>query len=175
MFHIALILSFILQQPAPPKKVEAPKELIEAAEKGDVEKVRGLSQHAAFAGVDDNGRTALLAAAEKGQKATVTLIIVIANDRAKKAAVRLPVEGQPSVVDLMAAVRFRTSLFNDADEKGMTPLMHAAREGWDDLARLLIDGGATTTSLDTNGRSAADYAAEAGHRALADILRLPPE
>jgi hypothetical protein len=175
MLAITLIFSLILQQPAPPRKPEAPKELIQAAEKGDVEKILGLSQHAAFVGVDGKGRTALLAAAEKGQKAAFAQIITIISDQARKAAVRLPAEGQPAVGDLLSAVLVRKSFFNAADEKGMTPLMHAAREGWDDLVRLLIDGGATTTSLDEDGRSAADYAERAGRRALADALRLLPK
>ena len=90
-------------------------------------------------------------------------------------AVRLPRESQPAVLDLMAAVRVRTSLFSQSDKNGVTPLMHAARQGWDDLARLLLDGGAKTTALDSDGRSAADYADNAGYHALANTLREEPK
>jgi len=173
MLLTTLILSLVLQQPEAPQKVEAPKELLQAAERGDTAKIGGFSQHIILTGVDDKGRTALHAAGEKGQKAAFAQIIAIANDRARNAAVRLPAEGQPSVGALLDAVRARTALFNAADQTGLTPLMHAAREGWDDLARLLIDGGATTTRVDTNGLSATDYAIKAGHTALAEILRVP--
>jgi hypothetical protein len=175
MFSIALLFSLVFQQTLPPRKPEAPKDLIEAAEKGDVQKLRGFFQHPAFAGVDGNGRTVLLAAAEKGQKAAFAEVISIANDRARKVAVRLPGEGQPAVGELMAAVRMRLSLFGAADDKGITPLMHAAREGWDDLARLLIEGGASIATLDGDSRSAADYAETAGYVELAATLRSPPK
>ena len=51
MSQLALILWLVFQQPAPvdvpgPKTIEAPKELIQAAEKGQVDKIRGLSQQA---------------------------------------------------------------------------------------------------------------------------------
>jgi ankyrin repeat protein len=67
------------------------------------------------------------------------------------------------------------SFFNAGDKNGTTPLMHAARQGWDDLVRLLVDGGAQATPVDANGRSAADYADNAGYGALARTLREDPK
>jgi len=176
MFRFALIFWLVLQQPVPtgvpgPKRVEAPRELIQAAEKGDVGKIRDFSQHPGFGNADTKGRTALLVAGEKGQKAAFAEIITIVNERTRKEALRVPHEGQDAVEDLMKAVQARMSFFNAADKKGQTPLMHAARRGWDDLVRFLLDGGATPDNRDTDGRSAADYADKAGYRALASTLR----
>jgi hypothetical protein len=176
MFAAALTLLFAFQQVMPAtapkaKRVEAPKELIQAAEKGDVDKIRGLSQQQGFFGVDDKGRTALLAAGEEAQKPAFMAMLNIVNARAREQAGRVPKEGQDAVGGLMAAVRLRMSFFNAADDNGVTPLMHAARHGWDDVVRLLIDGGATVSNVDAEGRSAADYADQAGHPALGALLR----
>jgi uncharacterized protein len=178
MSHLALIFWVVFQQAAPapagqwtPKRPTAPMELLQAAQKGEVEKIRGLSRHPGFGGTDSEGRTSLLIAGESGQKTAFGEIIGIVNARAKNVAVRLPRDGQDAVLELMNAVDSRTFLFNAADKKGMTPLMYAARQGWNDLVLQLLNGGAKSTSLDTDGLSAADYADKAGHPDLADTLR----
>jgi hypothetical protein len=164
--HQLALLFLLLQQP-----VEAPKGLIEASERGEVAKIRTFAEHAAFVGVDSNGRTALLAAAQKEQRAAFAELIAITNEKVKKQIVRLPTEGQPAVMIAMVAVHERMTLFSKADKDGITPLMYAAGYGWDDLVRQLIDGGAKLAANDAAGHSAADYAERAGHSALANMLR----
>jgi ankyrin repeat protein len=165
----ALLLTLALQQQ--PRLPEPPKALIQAAEKGEVPKVAGFAQDAAFANPNKNGLTALTAAGLKGQKLAFAEIIAIVNLRVKQQFTDLPKAGQPGVVPAMQAMSDRERLFKTADKNGMTPLMLAASHGWDDLVQSLLDGGADKASIDKNGKSAADHAVAAGFKSLAETLK----
>lgn len=97
-------------------------------------------------------------------------INAIANGNLKKEVARLPVEGKPAVVASMSALQNRIDLFNRPDADGKTPLMLAASQEWEDLAVVLIDGGAKPEARDKRGSSAADYAKTAEFISLADFL-----
>jgi hypothetical protein len=51
------------------------------------------------------------------------------------------------------------------------PLMVAAEQGWDELVRVLLEGGANALKRDKHTRSAADHAEVAGFTTLAEYLR----
>jgi hypothetical protein len=181
MRQSALLLYLMIQQPAsvPPdvpsgQKIPVPHELIEAAEKGQVGKIRDFSQHPGFGAKDDTGRTALLAAGEKGQKAAFAELIAVLNERVKKQVAVIIAQGQPAVAGGMAAAQARMSFFNTGSKEGVTPLMYAANHGWEDIVRSLLEGGADPSPRDSDGRSAADHAEDAGYAAVATILRSPP-
>lgn len=54
------------------------------------------------------------------------------------------------------------------DEK--LPILQAAKQGKETLVKLLLDAGADVEGADRNGRTAAHYAAEAGHAGILRIL-----
>ena len=170
---VAALLLTVLQSPND-RKPEPPKKLIEAAERGDVKKVQELIQDPTAFNPDKNGRTALIAAGEKGRKEAFAIMVTVANLRGKREAKQVAEEGQSAVRALMAAVQARMEFFNTANKDGLTPLMLAAAHGWDDVARALVDGGASGESVDNKGRSAADHAQARGFNALAQTLRSLP-
>jgi hypothetical protein len=167
-----LLISWLAFQEKP-KLPEPPKQLIEAAEKGEVSKLHDFSQHPAFSNPDKEGRTALVAAGEKGQKAAFAELIAIANDNVKKQFANLPKLGQPGVSPALNVMAARLALFTTPDKNGRTPLMLAASHGWDDLLQPLLEAGSEKTNVDKDGRSAADYASSAGFTAIAEKLRNP--
>lgn len=182
MRSISLWFFLALQQTAPtptspapsPQKVMAPRGLIEAAQKGDIQKIRTFAEDPGFGEKDSKGRTVLIAAGEKGKKAAFAELVAILDERVKKEVKRMIAEGQPAVSDGMAAVRARMLLFNTSDPKGRTPLMYAARHGWTDIISGMLQGAADPSLRDNEGRSAADHAQAAGYGSIASMLRNPP-
>jgi ankyrin repeat protein len=59
---------------------------------------------------------------------------------------------------------------NAVQQDGVTPLHEAAATGQIDLVRLLLVSGADASARDGKGRSASDFAREAGHTALLQAL-----
>ena len=182
MRQSALFLYLMIQQPvsvppdAPPvQEIRVPNGLIEAVEKGRVDKIRDFSQHPGFGAKDDRGRTALLAAGEKGQKAAFAELIAVLNERVKKQVTVIIAQGQPAVAGGMAAAQARMSFFNTGSKEGMTPLMYAASHGWEEIVRSLLEGGADRSPRDIDGRSAVDHAENAGYAAVAAILQKSPQ
>jgi len=180
MTPIPLILGILLQA-APPadsnrQKVFAPSGLIEAVEKGEVSKIRGFSSNPGFAEKDKNGRSALVAAGDKGQKTACVELIAVMNERVKNQVSRIITNNtQTEIGQGLTAVAVRMSFFNAADPDGMTPLMYAASHGWQDIVQALLEGGADPSPQDTKGRTAIDHAEAAGYPAIADVLRNPPK
>jgi ankyrin repeat protein len=70
-------------------------------------------------------------------------------------------------------VQSRLSFFGAADKDGITPLMYAARYGWNDLVDPLLEGGVDITPKDANGRSAIEHARDAGHVEIVERLQKP--
>jgi ankyrin repeat protein len=168
-FVIATLI-WLQQAPVIPEQTNTPP--ASTAVGGDVEKTKEtLAEDQNISGVDPKQRTALFMAGQQGKKAAFAEIVATARENVKKQIARLPIEGQSAVVPSMQALQNRVDLFNGPDKDGTTPLMLAAAQGWDDLARALIEGGARPQALDKNGRSAANYAEVAGSFELADFLR----
>ena len=158
-----------------PKLPEPSKKLIQAAERGEVDKLRSLTGDPGLLNPDKKGRTALTAAGEKGQRATFKELLEIVSQRAHQEGARVSREGQSSIPALMAAVQARMEFFSTPNKDGVTPLMFAAHHGWEDLARTLLENGAPSDSIDKKGRSAADYAQAAGFNALAQTIKNHPK
>ena len=59
---------------------------------------------------------------------------------------------------------------NVADKDGWSALHHAAREGYKEVVRLLIDNGADVSSIDKNGWSALHHAVYTGHLEVVRLL-----
>ncbi len=59
---------------------------------------------------------------------------------------------------------------NAMDSSSMTPLMHAAKKGFPDLVKLLIDKGAAMESVDVMGNTALFYAIEGGFTGVVQML-----
>ena len=118
------------------------KELLLAAEKGNVNIIRGVLS--SFM-VDTNfmteiNQSPLLLAAENGHKDAVQLLI----DRG----------AEP----------------NRADQYGNTPLHNAALEGHKDVVQLLLDRGAEPNMADQDGRTPLHLAAYGGHKDVVQLL-----
>lgn len=56
------------------------------------------------------------------------------------------------------------------DSDGQTPLMYAAKSGFSEVVRTLLDSGAPWNALSPLNVSAGDFAMENGHQAAFDIL-----
>jgi hypothetical protein len=118
----------------------------------------------------ESDTTALFKAGVKGNHKAMEELISKVNERVKSAAAKLPKVGQPGVAIAVIAAAEQLRLFNAADAGGVTPLMLAARNGWDDLVKALLEGGARPELRDKAGLSAADHAQTAGFAVLADQL-----
>lgn len=179
MYSLSLLLLLSIHQNAAapttpaPQKVVAPRGLIEAAEKGDLDKIRKFAEDPGFAERDSSGRTALTAAGQKGRKAAFAELIAILDERVKQQVKRMIAEGQPAVEGGVAAVRARMVFFNTSDAKGRTPLMYAASHGWKEIVAGMLEGAADPFLRDNDGRSAADHAQAAGYTSIAATLRKP--
>jgi hypothetical protein len=165
-FLIATLL-WLQQAPVIPAQTNTPPE--STAVSADVKKL--IETLPELSGVDPKRRIELFMAGQEGKKAAFAEIVETASENVKKQIARLPIDGQSAVVPSMQALQNRVDLFNGPDMDGTTPLMLAAAQGWDDLVRALIEGGARPQALDKNGRSAANYAEVAGSFELADFLR----
>jgi ankyrin repeat protein len=93
------------------------------------------------AGADADGLTPLMRAAARGDAAQVTSLL----------------DGGAEANQAHADLR-------------LTPLMFAAYFGRDAVVTLLLEKGATANLKDAAGASAADWAAQNGHQAVADRL-----
>jgi ankyrin repeat protein len=179
MKPLALILGFLLQQPSvplpaallPPPPV--PAELVLAASNGQVLEIRGFSQNPGFAQKDEMGRTALVVAGEKGQKAAFAELIAVMRERVSKEVARTVAKEHYDVTGLMRAVQERNFFFSAANAEGLTPLMYASRYGWADLVEVLLADGVDPSPVDNDGRSAIQHALDAGHPEIVDLLKKP--
>jgi ankyrin repeat protein len=150
--------------------------LLEAAMGGRTKEV-----HDALAGglspdeVDGNGRVPLMLAAFNGHTEVVRVLleagaVVGTRDSTGRTALMYASTG-PHVETAMLLIA-RGAKVNDLDtEEGWTPLMFAAAEGQGGVVQLLLDKRADPTLKDADGDTAAGFALERGHRALAQKLQ----
>jgi ankyrin repeat protein len=65
----------------------------------------------------------------------------------------------------------QNALVNGADEKGITPLILAAQQGWSDVVERLLAMGADPTKIAHSGQRASDFAAAKGYSSTAAAFR----
>ncbi|MBI2899235.1 MAG: ankyrin repeat domain-containing protein [Planctomycetes bacterium] len=174
--------------------------LMIAAGRGEMERVRALiAEGTPVNGTDPNGRTALMVAAEEGNAGMAAELLRLGadaglRDAGGKSALMLAAEaGQAKMVRSLPqdesqrqdAFRLafqgrrveamRVLLEDGADpdtmeEGGVTPLMIAAREGWDEIVAILLKGRARFDHQDGDGRTALLHAAGAARASAAQLL-----
>uniref|UniRef100_K3XBW9 Uncharacterized protein n=1 Tax=Globisporangium ultimum (strain ATCC 200006 / CBS 805.95 / DAOM BR144) TaxID=431595 RepID=K3XBW9_GLOUD len=119
---------------------DAPRALVDAANRGDVEDVRKvLADSKTYVDGKIDGRTALSYVAEAGNAEVVQLLL----DRGAD--------------------------INEKDKYGRSPLSHAAQAGKAEIVQLLLDRGADITEKDNYGRSPLRIAAQAGKAEVGHI------
>lgn len=143
----------------------------------------GIAEALLHAGADvlvknhASGETALNMAAQRGFLKMVELMLRNAitaddrNDPDKNGASPLWWAARGGHTEVVRVLCSKKADVNQANRQGQTPLMMAAASGNEDSVKELLAGGARKELLDSEQKSALDYAREAGHSALLDLLR----
>jgi uncharacterized protein len=149
--------------------------LMHAATRGDSETLDLLlARGAAINARASNGWTALMLAGARGFEPIVERLLAhgadpnIADIYGWTPLMRAVDLGRPAIVKTLLA---DSRVDVDArDENGQTALHHAARQGYVDIARMLIGRAAKRDVRDRAGRTAADLAIAEGHREIAQTI-----
>jgi ankyrin repeat protein len=149
--------------------------LREAALEGLVQQVQTLLKQGTDPNAaDENGRTALMLAAFDGYTSTVQELIkygadIDTCDQIGRTALIYAASGPNSeVVELLLTHKANPNVVDKEEE--WTALMFAAAEGQKQVVSLLLGHGADATLKDTDGETASDFAANAGHSDVVKIL-----
>lgn len=155
------------------------KQLVAAAEAGDLDKVSALLA----AGVDVNwtgksgaGRTALSEAALNGHAEVVRLLIASGADlNWQDRGMGMTPLGWACHSGHLKTARILIEAGADLDLPTpkflLSPLMCAAISGYESVIRLLLDAGANIHALTADGRNALACAEKNGHGAIAEALK----
>lgn len=153
--------------------------LHEAAAAGDVERVNACVNAAPWSltTLSADGWPALHLAAFLGRDDTVTRLLTLGANarqwaRAMEAnlAIHAAAAGRRVGARALDALIDATGDPNIAQKQGYTALMIAAGNGFSVAVDRLLAKGASTALRTTDGKSAADFARERGHAALAELL-----
>jgi hypothetical protein len=124
---------------------------------------------------------ALLAAATRGDKETVKLLLeagVHADVKDADDSTALILAARAGHGEIAALLLNAHADSNGADRHGMTPLMAAAGAGHLDVVRILLAAGADLSAHDSTGLTALMWAEKSGHTQIETLLApkgLPPE
>lgn len=162
---------FLLLQSYPDAVLKARDAFIQAAETGQIEQIRAQVGLTDISLTDERGRTALLAAAEKGQREAFAVLLSVASEGLESPRAQLFSGDQSARAKLAFLLLQRARFFNNADRNGVTPLMLAVSHGWIDLVRALVEGGASIDAHDKNGLIPVDYAVRQGQAEIEVYLR----
>jgi ankyrin repeat protein len=150
--------------------------LMAAADKGREDCVRLLVKRGADLEARDRmGETALMREASRGHTHMVAVLLDLGADIHAGADVgatplhKAVCMRKPETVALLLARGARAEV-DLPDRFGQTPLMWAADCGLADVAKVLLDGGADASVRDPRGKTAADFARDRRHDALARSL-----
>jgi ankyrin repeat protein len=156
-------------------------DLCEAVRKKEVEKVRSILDTKEVADInayDKHGWTPLRqAVCESSVECAWLLLAAGANVNQKSreydeetplAYAVLHYRASAPLVKLLLQYKADPNIAIRDDEK--LPILQAAKQGKETLLKLLLDAGADAEGTDRNGKTAAHYAAEAGHAGILRIL-----
>lgn len=149
-------------------------DLHRAARTGDVALIREcLSHSVAVDSVAADGSTALMAAARQSKRAAIQALLEAGADpyRASRNGFNSILLAANNSVALRPFVVAHVDLNHAAGRQRMTPLIHAARQGFGDVVRFLLEAGVDPDRVDAGGLSAHDHAAANGHKRIAQMLR----
>jgi len=174
-----LVLVFVggcsreMQTPSP----EAAAEFAEAALNGDAAQVgEALKARMPVDVLDENGNSALMLAAFNGQVEVMRLLIkagaeIDRRDGNGRTALMFAASGPfPEAVELLLRHGAAVNAVDAVEQ--FTALMFAAAEGHARVAEVLLQHGADPGLKDKDGDTAATFARQRGHRALAARLDL---
>lgn len=149
-------------------------DLINAANTGDVSTVEGAEQYADVNAKDDEGATALTAAAEAGNTAIVQKLLADGADVNSQdndgwtPLMSAAAAGHRQIVQLLletgADVNAKTNF-------GLTALMSAAGSGRTEVVQFLLDQGADIKAKDHNTWTALIWASSEGHQDAVEVLK----
>jgi len=149
--------------------------IYEAAERGDLDKVKAFIEEGTDVNVkSNNGSTPLYLAAYGGHMDVVELLIAKGADvNASNNWGWTPLhtaanQGNRDIVELLLA---KGANVNAKRMAGWTPLHQAADGGYIDVAELLIRSGADVNSKKEDGSTPLDLAQKAEHKEMVELLR----
>ena len=151
-------------------------DLHEAAALGRTQRVAELLESEGINRPAPDGFTALHLAAFFGQVGTARLLVERGADVEAVGPGRLrPLHsaaagGEAEIVRLLLAAGADPE---QPQERGFVPLHAAALRGDEGMTEALLAAGASVATRDGEGRTAADFAGQGGHQALAERLRRP--
>jgi len=174
MFPIALAACLFSVPAHAMKKAGAPKAavskiaIIEAAENGDLKKLKKLisKNPSCVNKIDGNGWTALICAADRGHLDCLQALIAakaqidVGNN---EGATPLIFAAQNGHLDCVKALITAKAQLNLGDKDEETALMHAAEQGKSDCVEALIDAGAQLNKTDKVDSTALIWAASGGY------------
>lgn len=149
--------------------------LLFAAQCNAKDKVKELLQKCDVNEVSKGGDTALMAAASRGVKEVVELLLEkgadcdLLNDKQDSALSLAVFQGREEVATILAK-RSSAATRNRVDSFGNTILMDAAQHGMLALVQLLMQKGAQPELKNQKGQSALSLALAAGHQHVAAVL-----
>ncbi|MHC5154822.1 MAG: ankyrin repeat domain-containing protein [Planctomycetota bacterium] len=166
------------EQPAPPmakKTKPASQAFFDAALNGDFQAIESeLAAGVDVNAANPNGQTALMLAAYNGHTKLVEMLIgrggqVNHLDSVNRTALMYCCSGPfPETVKVLIANGANVNLVDN--NEGWTALMFAAAEGLAANVKILLDSGADTTPKDTDGDTAASFAAQNGHTQVVRMI-----
>jgi cytohesin len=126
---------------------------------------------------DEDGFTPLMLAARQGKRAAIAALLEAGADPYRPTAsgftaVLLACNNPTALRPFVAA---GVDLDRPVPRRGITPLIYAARQGFDDVVRFLVESGVDRARTDPDGLTAEDHAAANGHRRIAQTLRSPAQ
>lgn len=159
-----------------PRWLRAARErrFIKAAGSGNIRVVRALLGEGIHINAQDDGDTALLAAAAAGHEDLVRLLLDhsanpnVSNEYGYTPLSSATHHGYPRIIALLLK---RGANPDPASVYGETPLMSAAMNGRLDIVRLLLRAGANPCLWDSRGRTAHNHALSFGKTQVAAVLR----
>ena len=162
--------------PAPPSNPMPTAPFLEAALEGSLTTIEtALANGTPADACAEDGRTALMLSAFNGHTAIVKALLkagaaISARDQTGRTALMYASTGpNPNTIETLLNAGANVNAV-DGHER-WSPLMFAAAEGHQDVVNLLLRHKADPTLKDTDGDSAAAFALQRGHHALAKQLK----